>query len=234
MSFITKLFGAAPTQAPAPAPATDPQVTNNLKDANSSNVPDPGAEPKQELSPAEKYKDVWDTPSEPTPKEESAITNEKMMEVASKVDFTRLIDAETMAKISAGGEDAMQALVHVVNKANQTSFGQSMIAAQRLIEAAVTEAKRDFASQVPTLVKSQQVKENLYEGNKALLDPSVAPIVDALQAKLAAKYPQATVKELNSMAEEMMTHAAKAFVPSAFKPKQVPGLPKDQSWKDLF
>lgn len=227
---IANLFTAKPAQAPAvPAvPAVPVTPTNNLANADPAAVA-----PQGEVTPLDKFADVWQSASnENAVPAQEGITSQQMMEAAGKVDFSRLIDSDTMARINGGGEEAMRALVQVINKTSQTSFGQSMVAAQKLIEAAVGDAKKDFSAQIPGMVKNQQLRESIYEKNQALKNPAVSPIVEALQNRLAGKYPKASVQELNSMAEEMMLGAAQAFAPQVFK-KPEPKVPKDQDWSDL-
>ena len=225
MSLFSAVFGnKAPTQAAVKAANADSQSAEN------SQIQAP-AEPK----PLEKFEKVWTAPEKASDESSNSVAKvspEDMMAAAGKIDFSRLIDQDTLQQINGGGEGAMQALVAVINKTAQTSFGQSMIAAQKLVDAAVQEAKKDFSSQVPSMVKSQQLKAGLYDANPALKNPAVAPIVDALQLQLANHYPKASVAELQSMAQEMMVGAARAFDPKSFE-KPVPKVPKNQDWSDL-
>jgi len=232
MSVFDRIFGNKPA-APAPAP----QVTNNLANnpapaaphssqqtAPNGTVPPDGAKSGTEGSPEDKFAKLWETPatdpnSDANKAGENTLTPEKMLEAAGKVDFTRVLDQESLRKITAGGDEAVAALATLLNKTAQTVYGQSTVVAQKLIESQVSKAREEFTAQLPALVKKQTMQESLLTENPAFKKPSVAPVVTAIQNQLAAKYPNATASELNAMAKEYLKAAAEDFNPT---PKKEP------------
>jgi hypothetical protein len=246
MSFASKwtsIFGLG-NQTPAPAP--QPQVTNNLQTnpapqgTQQSQVTDAnGVIPKDgDKGPLGKFENLWQPP---TPEQQAAsqtnnppnvtVDPAKLLEAAGKVDFTKVLDQETLAKVAAGGEGAVTALVSLMQKSNQTVYGQSMLAANRLVEEAVKVAEQRFAAQVPQLVKKQAASESLFSENPAFQNPAIQPIVSALQQQLQEKYPKATTKELNVMAKEMLGESAKIFMgeqPQNSTPDK--GAQKEEDW----
>jgi len=236
MSLFNKIFGNSNPGQPPVNPNVQgqpgqpmPQPTNNLLNnpaptgthqssgtANNGVVPQEGNLPAPELSPLDKFAKIWETtPVDPNnkPSPDNAVTPEKMMEAASKVDFTRVIDQESLAQIAAGGDGAVKALVAIINKTSQTVYGQSSVVAKKLVDQAVESATQDFTSRLPGLVRQQSLKDNMLNDNPAFKDPAVAPIVEALQQQFAQKYPQASANELNKMAQEYFAGAAAVMAP---------------------
>jgi hypothetical protein len=196
-------------------PAPQPPHSSGVTDPNGV-VPPNGADPNAPQSPLAEFKDLWQTtPTDPNaPKNQNqGVSAEKLMEAASKVDFTKVLDQESLAKIAAGGQDAVQAMASLLNKTAQQVYGQSMVVTSKIVEQAVNQAKTDFAAQVPNLVKQQSVNDSLFTKNPAFNNPAVAPVVQAIQAQLAEKYPKATSAELTDMAQKVLTGAAEIFSP---------------------
>lgn len=233
MSFMDRIFGAAKQ----PQQPQQPGITNNLQNnppptppqasaqtAPNGMVPAGGDKPDPNKSPEDKFAKLWETPAtDPNaPKSDDSqnqLTPEKMLEAAGKVDFKRVLDQDSLRKISAGGDEAIAALADLLNKTAQTVYGQSTVVAQKLIESQVSKAREEFTAQLPSLVKKQTMQESLLTENPAFKKPSVAPVVTAIQNQLAAKYPNATAAELNAMAKEYLKAAAEDFNPT---PKKEP------------
>jgi hypothetical protein len=220
INAIQKIFGSAP----APQPPVPQQVSNNPSNnpappaphASGTTDPNGTVPPKEKESPEDKFSKLWEpTPTDPNAQKEDsdAVTPQQMLEAASKVDFTKHITKDDMTKIAAGGEEAVQTLIQVMNKANQGTYAQSMLVTNKLIEKYFEKAKNDFASQVPNLVKRQSVNDSLLKENPGFNDPAVAPIVSMIQSQLAEKFPKASADELQQMAMDYFSGAAKKLSP---------------------
>lgn len=219
MSFFEKIFGQAPA-APAPAPASTTNNPNTNQPpappasstvtAPNGLVPEDGNK-KPEESPAAKYADLWEPPKTEESKQvdnSRALTPAKMLEAAAKVDFSKVLDQESLAKIKAGGDDAVTALATLLNKTSQQVYGQSIVVAKQLTDQAVSDAEARFTKELPNLIRQQSARESLLSENPAYKNPVVAPVVAAIQSQLQLKYPKATASELNEMAREVMKDAA--------------------------
>lgn len=229
MSLMERIFGTRPQpqpQNPAPTnnlqknPAPQQVPQQNQQTAPNGVVPAGSDMPPADGSPTDKFADLWDPIKQDgskTGQEPEGLTPEKMLEAASKVDFKRVLDQDSLAKIQAGGPEAVQALAELLNKASQTVYGQSTVVAQKLMEAQEARLKKEFAEQVPNLVKKHTMRDTFLAENPAFKKPSVAPVVEAIQSQLAQKYPKATTSELNSMAKEYLQAAAADFSPAAPK-----------------
>lgn len=214
-----------PNNNPAPAGTQVSGVTdaNGVVPAGSDQTP---------ASPLVEFKDLWQpTPTDPNaPKNlPQGVSPDKLMEAASKVDFSKVLDQESLAKIAAGGQEAVIALSTLLNKTAQQVYGQSMVVTSKIVDQAVQEATARFAASVPSLVRNQSVNENLFAKNPALQDPAVAPVVQAIQSQLAEKYPKATSLELVAMAERILSGAAEKFAPQK-APDTKPNGRAEEDW----
>jgi len=245
-SVMHKIFGAP---APQPAPQ-QPGPTNNLQN-NQPPAPQqngPGTAPNGVIppgtntddaggkgSPEDKFKDLWkNEPTDPNkkPDEATGLTPQQMMEAAAKVDFTKVIDKDLLAKISAGGEEATSALIQALNRTAQQTYAQTTLVADKLITAQVEKAKQDFADRIPDLVKRQRVQDDLIKENPAFKDPAVAPVVGLIQNQLAEKFPGATADEIKQMAIEYFAGAAQKLVKT--KPSSTTSTKEntEDDWED--
>lgn len=231
MSVFERIFGAKTQNVPVPQPG----ITNNLQNnpapvashssaqtAPNGAVPAGSQNAPETKSPEDKFEKLWET----TPVDsatanaaanDDALTPEKMLEAAGKVDFKRVLDQDSLRKIAAGGDEAIAALSELLNKTAQTVYGQSTVVAQKLIESQVSKAREEFTAQLPGLVKKQTMQDSFMTDNPAFKKPSVAPVVTAIQNQLASKYPNATASELNAMAKDYLRAAAEDFNPAPKK-----------------
>lgn len=238
--FGSRPIDVPPQQAPGNNPANNPPpaLTTVQSPGTAPNgvVPstanDPGAAP---VSPLDQFKDVWQPavvdPNAKVDPNSAHITSEQFMEAAGKIDFSKVISQESLAKITAGGPDAAAAFADALNKVSQMSFGQSLAASQKLIDRKVEAARAEFTNTIPKTVRSQNVRESLVQKNANLSHPAVQPVFNAIQAQLADQFPTASESELQARAEEYIVNMGKAFAPSPAPAKQE--VPKEEDWSDL-
>lgn len=245
MSVMEKIFGNFMSRQAAPAPVQ--QNSNNLQEIKPSQttqqsavtapngVVPAGSNASAPQSPLEQFKEVWQPNKEDstsTPQNFNA-DPQKIMEAASKVNFAQILDKDSLAKVQAGGEEAVTALVGLLNQTAQAVYGQSTVAASKIVEQALSQAEQKFASQVPSLVNKKAAQAKLLTENKALADPAVAPLVAMIQDQLATKYPNATSDELAEMAQGLMKGAAQVFSPAP-PPEQQKAGKKEDDWSDFL
>ena len=239
MSIFQKIFGAAPTAAPQPNPSnalvgnkpTQGTETSTATAPNGTVPAGSGTETTPPASPLDKYKDMWqpDTNAESNPPSQS-VDPAKLLEAASKVDFTKVLDREVLAKISGGGEDAVAALLQVLNKSSQTVYGQSMVTTAKIVEQAISQAREEFASQIPDAIRRQGAHNKVFEENPAFANPAVAPLIEAQVAQLAQKFPKATPTELHAMAKEYLSGVASLINPPKADVSRSSKTSKDEDW----
>ena len=226
MSLFSQAFGANTQQAQQPAnqqqtpgagqPGNIPQGSDNQNGVNPT-VP---ANQQQELtSPLDQFKDIWQ-PVETNPNQQASgilgnIDPTKVMEIASKTDFSKVISQDTMAKINAGGPEAMNAMMEAMNKIAQMAYGQSALAASKMVEQAATKMQTKFKDDLPGEFKRLNVSENLRNDNPIFQNPAIAPLISAMETQLTMKYPTASATEITKMAKDYIAGVGQAFNPSA-------------------
>lgn len=179
--------------------------------------PETPPEPKPPESPMVEFHSLFkNEPPDPNkPTKTSALDFEidpqKMMEAAGKVDFKSAIPAELLAKIQAGGEDAVAANLMAMNIIAQKAYGQSAVAAAAITKETLKQARQEFVSEIPAMLKALNLDSGLRDKNPLFEDPAVVPILDGLKTKLLDKHPDATPQQLQSMAEKYVEKFASAF-----------------------
>ena len=186
-------------------PQNIPSPENNLPPQNT-----PQKEEKKEPAPLEPFSKLWDPPTAEEIEKQNKnsgidfenVDPAKMMEAAKKVDFTQILTPEMQQAIAKGGEEGMKATLLAMNAVNQLSYGQSALAASKMIGAAVRQAKADVSAQIPALVKAAVISSNLEKSNPLFQNPAVKPIVDGLKRQLLTKFPDSTDAQLTEMAQQ--------------------------------
>jgi hypothetical protein len=190
---------ATPGQIPAGKPT--PTEANATTAANGV-VPD-GASNEPAKPPIDEFKDLWQPPAvDPNAPKDTNIFNvdpKKLMEAAGKIDFSKVVKPEIMARVVAGGEDGAKAMMEAMNVVTQQVYAQSSFATTKIVEQAVAKATEQFTAKIPDLVKQQQLRDSTLTENPALSHPAAQPVVQAIQTQLQLKYPNATAAELRSM-----------------------------------
>ena len=251
MTFsLANIFGGAPNAAPAqpaapaatptpvpPVPGTPVQPGNIPPDGGTPAAATPGtdlnaavppvdpAAPATPDSPLDQFKSLWEpvtTEGDPTPAAPAALDPAKLQEIISKADFTKSITPENLAKINAGGEEATQATIEAMNIVAQNVLMQATLASNKMQEQAIADALATQAATIPDLIKSQTTANNLTKANPIFSNPAVKPVIEAVQAQLAAKNPTATADQLTEMAQNFVAVMGAEFAP---KPPVDPSAP---------
>lgn len=205
---------ATPGQIPATTPVSTPTpgaAPNGVVPAVVSPTGDQTAQ-----TPLDAFSTLWENPanaSTPNAPFSFNVDPAKLQEAAGKIDFTKVVTPEILAKINAGGEGASTAMMEAINKTVQASFAQSTLAATKMVEAAVAKTRESVESNIPNLIKSQSLNESLRNSNPAFNHPAAAPVIAALQQQLQVKNPNASVQELQEMAQNYFLSLGEAFTP---------------------
>lgn len=192
---------------------------NNQNQNQNTGDGNKGTDDGKPANPLDPFAKLWDAPTEEELKRQNAnsgvdfenVDANKMMEAAKKVDFTQILTPEMQQAIAKGGEEGMKAVIQAMNMTNQLTYGQSALAASKMIGAAVKQAKTEVASQIPDLVKAAVVSSNLAKANPVFQNPAVAPIVEGLKSQLLTKFPNATDAQLTEMAQNYFIGVSQSF-----------------------
>lgn len=208
---------AAPVQAPAQVAATpgnipdqpaSPTQTTPATDAN-------GVVPVKDDSPLAEFNTLWDTaPKVETPAAPTGLNQADVATAVSKIDFTSAITPEHLAAISAGGEGAIAALQASLNSVAQSTLVHSTMVNDKLMAKTVADALAQQEAKLPALLRSQNAANHLKETNPLFDNPAIKPVIEATQAQLLEKFPNATQAELTTMTNNYIQAMGSAFAPA--------------------
>lgn len=197
----TAANGVVPAQ-----PATSTDLT----------APAPGAE--ENKSPLAEYATLWDDvpKKEGDPDPAAPVTSldpAKLQEIVSKVDFSKSLNQENLAKIAAGGEEATAAFASSMNEVAQQVLIQATLAANKMTEQAVSAAVEAQNAKIPELIRSATTSAALIKANPLFQDPAIKPVIDAVKSQLAEKNPTATPDQLTEMAQNFVSVMGEQLAP---------------------
>jgi hypothetical protein len=216
---IFELFrgGANPNAVQANAKPLDPMNPENRGNPMNSQNQQPAAgnppvkeEPKvEEKPPVVDYSKLWEpdpTQKGPADPAEFAfnIDPTKLAATFGSLDFSSAVTAETLAKIKAGGDDAVGAMIAAMNAIAQKSVQTAVMASTKVSENGIRSSGQRVKDYIPSVVRENQVSAALRADNPLMKDPQYAPIVEAVTMQMARQFPQAT-------AEEVKDHTRKYF-----------------------
>ncbi len=210
---------------PEPAPPATPVQPGNLPVTPPDTKPPEGTPPvetkkEEETSPLDQFKDMWEPnldaegkPVATTPETPITLDPAKLQEIISKADFSKSISQEDLAAINAGGEGATTALAKALNSVAQQTLTQSTLATDKMIKQAVDTATKATETRLAEQIRKQNLSDNLLDSNPVFSNPAVKPVIEAVQAQLATKFPAATTAELTKMAQDYVTAMSESFNP---------------------
>jgi hypothetical protein len=231
--FFSNIFGTTSASPDAPAAQAPAPVAAPL--AAQPTVPAVATSTAPE-SPLDQFKSLWEPNA--TPQVDGTLPANmfagadpaKMLEAARKVDFSKSIPPDVLAKITAGGPDAAAAFAAALNDVSQRAYAQSSFASTKIVEAALAKFQEGLDSRLPGQIKRHAVSDSIRESNPALMHPAAAPIMEAMQSQLAVKYPNATVSEIKDMATQYLT----AFNTAASPKPVAQAVPANEDWGKFF
>lgn len=255
-------FGSGAKHAPAPntsvpvapTPGNIPQNTGTAQPGNGNAAPN-GTNPtngpqaqqqndEQNKSPLDAFSKLWEAPTnekgEPIQQTNTPLYNvdtKQVMDAAGKIDFKSVATPDQLAKIVAGGQEGVAAMMDIMNTMSQHVYANAAVAATKIAESGITRALSQAEQRLPGKIRDQQINEGLTSKNPALLDPAVRPLVDMVRNQFAQKYPTATANELQAMAEDYMTKAGSVFNPTQMQQQQQQQqrqTERDSEWDKFF
>lgn len=224
MSIFQQLFGNKPQQAATPQQAQQPQsqqptpnqhIQHNNQVPNGSNTPvqQPTPENPNPQSPNQEFADLWSNTSQQQQGQEPnfRLDPAKLNEQLANASFTGAIKPEQVQKILAGGEEAVGALMDVLNTFGRDVFSKSANFSSNMAENSYAHATRSVKNGLPDLVKSTLSQQELFTANPKLRDPALQPMVQAIQGQIQAKHPNASPGEVNAMVNQYFDRVKGAF-----------------------
>jgi hypothetical protein len=170
---------------------------------NTPAPPPPVATPAPSPAPLESFTKLWEpvaAPKEPDPNKPgnifAAASLEEMNKAAQGVNFTQGIDPAVVAKITAGGPESVDALMHVINTVGQRAYAQAAFVATQVTDQGLTRYDNGLNARLPGVIKKQTVSESVASENPAFKHPALSPVITAVEAQFQAKFPHASSAEI--------------------------------------
>jgi len=205
---------AAPSNNIPPDPNTNNTIPNNKtpqSDGSNPAIPKAGEGDK---SPLAEYSKLWEA-KETSPKSfvpEINIDPAKISESASKVDFTKAINPELIAKASSGD---MNAMMQVINQSAQAALAQSIGATAEITKQALQQQAKKFNEEfAPEMLRRNAISQNLQDNNPIFDNPAIKPVLKNIENQMATAYPQASPQEVTAKAKEYYISLAKEIINS--------------------
>ena len=228
MSFMQRIFGTAqqpqqqgpmmdpntglPMQQQQGSITTMPQPAMISGDPHKPNMPtetQTQAE-KEPASPMGEWAELW-TMEQPKPGEADPnapfrfnVDPAKVQQQVGRIDFTKSITPELLAKINAGGPEATAALLTAMNTIGQQVMVQSSLVNTKILESGLDASSTRMESKLPGLVRNQSISNALREDNPLFTNPATAPMLEAISSQMAAKFPNATPAEIRENAKKYL------------------------------
>ena len=214
---VFSAFGGNPAQPEQPQPPGNIPPNSGTVDPDNSTVPAGTviqSQQQPETSPLDAFADLWkpvegQAPEQLFPNVDPA----KLMEAARKTDFAKVITNEQMEAIAGGGQNAVAAFTGAMNSVAQAVYANSALATTRIVEEALKKAQSTYDAKLPSLIKMQNLSDTLRAENPMFSNPAIQPIISALEAQAALKFPNASQSELTSFVKSYLEQVGPVFSP---------------------
>lgn len=211
MNIFQTLFRQGPAaqpnpQSPDPMNPGNPNIPANVAMLNAQPLPNPQAPvipAVVEKPPEVDYSKLWDIDpkaQQPANLAEFSfnIDPAKVGQTFGQLDFAKSVTPEIMAKIAAGGPEAVSAMMTAMNTIGQEAVKTAVLASTRVTENGIRSNGQRLQDTLPNLVRNHTVSSALREDNPLMKDPAFAPIVATITEQITRQFPQATAEEIKA------------------------------------
>ena len=242
MNIMQKLFGGntAPVANVQVNPGNIPSGNQTAAAPDNATVPASSAAAidTANASPLDKFNTLWDTDPNATPKQEASmfanVTQASLQAAAKNNDFTKVLTPEMLSAINKGGADAQNAMLQAMQAMAQKGFGDSAFTTTQIVEQALAKQQQKFTEMLPSLIKSQNVTENLRSSNPIFTHPAAAPILDKFKTQALQKFPNASASEIQSMAASYLESFATAAQAPKLQQQQQAAVAAAPDWSSFL
>lgn len=172
----------------------------------------------EEVSGLAKFEDLWQTPVKKEGEPEGFDPNKlfdldpaKLQQGLQNFNPTQGIKAEDLAAIQAGGEEATQALLRVLNASNQATLAAAIQATGGMTSSAFARAMPSLDGKINSTVRSQQVSSQLNSESPLMKNEATRPLLTAMATQFATKHPDASPQEIVAMVNDYMVTVSESM-----------------------
>jgi len=218
MSLIDKIFGKIGSGGVNHIPQGNQNNLQTPPNAATGVYPPttpvaPPVTPPVNSDPTAKFKDLWTPPKDGEGLEvkvAETLPVEKLVEAAQKADFSKLIPAEKLQAITAGGEGAAQALADIIQATSSAVYQQAVVAASKL-------AEKQVKDHLEAMTFNNRTEQDRIQAERSLTEkfnnPLVQPFISQTVRQLQMRNPKASPTELQQLAQEALMSAVDVFAP---------------------
>lgn len=198
-------------------PNLNPNVSANPNPGN-PNPANPNPQPNvvndnAKEPPVDPFKDLWTIdPKQKGPVDLAEFSFQfdpkKVDASVGALDFTKAITPEILAKIQAGGPEAISATLQAMNIVGQQAAKTALIGAAQVTENGIRTNGQRLKDNLPSLVRNESVSNAMREDNPLFNDPSTAPMMELVTQQLAQKFPSSSPAEIRESAKQYMLNLA--------------------------
>lgn len=247
ISNISSIFTNGATVNAIQSPAATQQATpGNIPVNQSPMLGNNGVVPanttmepvkKEVESPMSGFKDLWHPDPNAKPEVKEPIFNidqSKLQAAVKNNDFSKAVPAEVLARISAGGEDAVKATMEAMNSMAQSGLAQNTTLTAKMIEQALEKQQQQFMEKLPSIIKNQNSFDNLRNTNPILQNPATAPIMEAVLAQIQRKFPNSSAEDQQKQAELYVNQFADVAKAPELAAKANTGKQTETDWNEFL
>jgi hypothetical protein len=228
MDMFRSMVGANPAAMPQPNgnPAAQGQQPGAVQLPNQQAPANVGADPanpnfgqpdpKQEKSPLEDFSKLWTIDPKTDGQQQASlgdfafsVDQAAIKKATQGIDFTKAITPEILAKVQAGGEGAMAAMLSAMNTMAQEAVRNSVLVSAGIVEGGIKSSGANTEKLLPSLVRKSNISNALREDNPLFNNPATAPMLNMLEGQLTRKFPNATPAEITEHARKYLVDFAK-------------------------
>jgi hypothetical protein len=137
--------------------------------------------------------------------------------------------------MAAGGQDAVNTMLEVMNSMSQRAYLQSTLAGIKVTETALNKADGIYRGQIPSLVKSAAAADGLRaQDSMDLSHPALAPIVNAFQTQFQIKNPNATAGEIQSQVVAALQAVGQVLNPGKTDSSRNAAKSQEEDWSSFL
>lgn len=200
------------------------QQQQNMMDPNNPLLPSGqggGQQEDKNKSPMAEFANLWDNPAPKAGEQPQVDWNDpssivpaqtldpaKIGEAAKKIDFSRVLNPETVKKALAGDAGAFG---EALNSVAQAAFSNSALIASRIVDSSLRGmAPRLINDALPHHMKRHGIGEGFGAENPIFNDPAVKPMLEMVTRQFQQQNPKSSAKEIADKAKAYVLAFANA------------------------
>lgn len=138
----------------------------------------------------------------------------QLSEAVGQLNFMQgMITPDIRTKIEAGGPEATDTMLALINRVGQQTMSAAMQASAKMVETAMAKAAPAMDQKVSEQLRSQRVEDAIKESNPVFASAGGKFMLDAVKTAMLAKFPNASTQEIKDNAQTLIADMLKVGGP---------------------